>query len=209
MSNPAGSLPATAAQSTAAPTAAPATAAPATARLFLALWPTPGGAAALAQRLGLAPEAAHGRRVPPQIHLTLHFLGAVPRQQLPTLVEGLRVPFAPFDLALRRCERWPRGMLVALPDEPPPALADLHAALGAALRRLGLPVEQRAFRPHVTLARRYDGPVPAPLANPVRWHVTRYALVESRPVMAPSVPQKTVGTSYQVLHHYKASAAPR
>lgn len=205
MSNPASSLPAPAAQSTAAPTAAPATA-----RLFLALWPTPGGAAALAQRLGLAPEAAHRRRVPPQqIHLTLHFLGAVPRQQLPTLVEGLRVPFVPFDLALRRCERWPRGTLVVLPDEPPPALADLHAALGAALRRLGLPVEQRAFRPHLTLARRYDGPVPAPLANPVRWHVTRYALVESRPVMAPGAPQNTVGTSYQLLHHYKASVAPR
>ncbi len=146
---------------------------------------------------------------PQQMHLTLHFLGSVSRQRLPALVEGLRVPFAPFDLALRRCERWPRGMLVALPDEPPPALADLHAALGAALQRLGLPVEQRAFRPHVTLARRYDGPVPAPLASPVRWHVTRYALVESRPVMAPGVPQKTVGTSYRVLHHYKASAAPR
>ena len=205
MSPAARSSPAPAVQSTAAPPAAPATA-----RLFLALWPTAAWATALAQRLGLAPEAAPGRRVPPQqIHLTLHFLGSVPRQRLPALVEGLRVPFAPFDLALRRCERWPRGRLVALPDEPPPALADLHAALGAALQHLGLPVEQRAFRPHVTLARRYDGPVPAPLASPVRWHVTRYALVESCPVLAPSAPQKTVGTRYQVLHHYQASAAPR
>ncbi len=205
MSPAASSLPAPAVRSTAAPTIAPATA-----RLFLALWPTPGWAAALPQRLGLAAEAAHGRMLPPQqIHLTLHFLGSVPRQRLPALVEDLRVPFAPFDLALRRCERWPRGTLVALPDEPPPALADLHAALGAALQHLGLPVEQRAFRPHVTLARRYDGPVPAPLASPVRWHVTRYALVESCPVLAPSAPQKTVGTRYQVLHHYQASAAPR
>ena len=186
MSSPARSLPAPAVQSTAAPPAVPATA-----RLFLALWPAPGWAAALLQRFGLAPEAAPGRWVPPQqMHLTLHFLGALPRQRLPALVEGLRVPFAPFDLALRRCERWPRGTLVAL-------------------RRLDLPVEQRAFRPHVTLARRYDGPVPAPLASPVRWHVTRYALVESCPVLAPSAPQKTVGTRYQVLHHYQASAAPR
>ncbi|MDF1480563.1 RNA 2',3'-cyclic phosphodiesterase [Extensimonas sp. H3M7-6] len=205
MSKPARSLPAPAAQSTTAPAAAPATA-----RLFLALWPTPGWAAALAQRFGLAPEAAHGRMVPPQqIHLTLHFLGAVPRQRLPALVEGLRVPFAPFDLALRRCERWPRGMLVALPDELPPALKALHAALSAALQCQGLPVEQRAFRPHITLARRYDGPVPAPLASPVRWHVSRYALVESHPVMAPDAPRKTVGTRYQVLHYYNASAAPR
>lgn len=196
-------MPAAAAQSTAA-------AAPATARLFLALWPAPGWAAALLQRFGLVEGDAHGRWVPPQqIHLTLHFLGALPRKQLPALAEGLHVPFAPFELALRRCALWPRGMLVALPDEPPPALADLHAALGAALQRLGLPLEQRPFRPHVTLARRCDGPVPAPLANPVRWHVTRYALVESRPVMAPGAPHKTVGTCYQVLRHYKASAAPR
>lgn len=196
-------MPAAAAQSTAA-------AAPATARLFLALWPTPGWAAALAQRLGLVVGDAHGRMLPPQqMHLTLHFLGALPRQRLPALAEGLHVPFAPFELALRRCARWPRGMLVALPDEPPPALAALHAALGTALQGQGLPVEQRTFRPHVTLARRYEGPVPAPLASPVRWQVTRYALVESRPVMAPGAPQKTVGTRYQVLHYYNASAAPR
>lgn len=152
---------------------------------------------------------------PQQIHLTLHFLGSVPRQRLPALAEGLRVPFAPFDLALRRCERWPRGMLVALPDGLPPALAALHAALGVALQGLGLPVEQRAFRPHVTLARGYEAedtqqaPLPAPLASPVHWHVSRYALVESHPVMAPDAPRKIVGTRYQVLHSYDASAAPR
>ncbi|RCX11766.1 RNA 2',3'-cyclic phosphodiesterase [Extensimonas vulgaris] len=194
----------------------PAPAAPATARLFLALWPPVGWAADLVQRFGLDAAGARNRKVPPQqIHLTLHFLGSVPRSQLPALVEGLRVPFAPFDLVFRRCERWPRGMLVALPDALPPALAALHAALGAALQRLGLPVEQRAFRPHITLARRYEAedaqeaPVPAALASPVRWHVSRYALVESHPVMAPDAPRKTVGTRYQVLHHYNASAAPR
>jgi 2'-5' RNA ligase len=36
--------------------------------------------------------------------------------------------------------------------EPDPALARLAAACAQAARRVGLPIEKRAYRPHVTLA---------------------------------------------------------
>lgn len=154
------------------------------ARLFIALWPPP----ELAQELQAWCRAAAGpvaARCAPmaRLHLTLHFLGSVPRPRLQELRAALCVPFSPFELCLRHCRRWPRGLLVAEPDGVAPELAALHAQLARALVAAGLGVEDRAFRPHVTLARRLAGQgadglaVPAPL----RWPVRSYALCESLP----------------------------
>ncbi len=162
----------------------PPDAAPA-ARLFIALWPPPALAAALdargAQALGDAPAR---REAPGRLHLTLHFLGAVPRDRVPALQAALCLPFAPFELRFAACTRWPSGMVVAEPLSLPPGLRGLHAALAAALAALGQGTEARAFRPHVTLARRHAGPWPAAPtapAPPLRWCVRRYVLAESLP----------------------------
>ncbi len=113
------------------------------------------------------------------MHLTLHFLGQVPRARIPELCSALRTPFQHHELRFSRCECWRGGLLVAVPDEVPPALTDLQTALGETLRRLGLPAETRAFRPHVTLARRFAGPLPPIRSKPLAWPVRRCALVES------------------------------
>ena len=111
--------------------------------------------------------------------MTLHFLGAVPRAQLDALSAAIERPFQPFDLELGRVAAWPRGLLVAEPLRDEPALLDLHTALGAALHRAGQCVDERAFKPHITLARRAAGaPCPAP-PLPQRWAVSAYALVAS------------------------------
>ncbi|HVQ03311.1 MAG TPA: 2'-5' RNA ligase family protein [Burkholderiaceae bacterium] len=60
-----------------------------------------------------------------------------------------------------------------------PALLDLQAALGQALQRCGLRVESRAFKPHVTLARRAARATLAAPSAPQRWPVSAYALVAS------------------------------
>lgn len=150
------------------------------ARLFIALWPGAALRRALSAWRELHDGGAGMRLLPPgQLHLTLHFLGQVPRARIPALCSALRVPFQRHELRFSRCECWPGGLLVALPDKVPPALADLQAALGDALRRLGLATEARPFRPHVTLARRFRGPLPPALARPLSWPVRRCALVES------------------------------
>ncbi len=153
-----------------------------TLRLFLALWPGPRTRAALA-------ACRDGWHWPPgarpvatdRLHLTLHFIGAVPRPRLPALVEGLQLPCPRFALEFGHAELWPRGTAVLRPLDEPPALPELHARLGAALRRLELPVEARAFRPHVTLARRAAGARPGPPPPRLRWPVQSYALVQSLP----------------------------
>ncbi len=114
-----------------------------------------------------------------RLHLTLHFLGSLPRQRLPELSNGLRVAFEPFELVLDRAEIWPNGLVVLRAGSPAAALQALHGRLGDALRALGLIPEKRRFRPHVTLARRAAGSIPPIASAELRWQVASYTLVES------------------------------
>lgn len=164
------------------------------ARLFIALWPGAELRDELAAWCGhwhwpaaAKPVAAH------RLHLTLHFIGDVPRARLPALREALRLPFAPFTLALGRPALWPGGIAVLVPERLPPRLLQLHAALGAALQGQALPTEARAYRPHLTLARRAGAALPPACGPRLHWPVRGYVLVESRP-------QAQGG--YQVLQAY-------
>jgi 2'-5' RNA ligase len=76
-----------------------------------------------------------------------------------------------------------------LESDAPAPLMDLQARLGLALDALGLPVEQRPYRPHVTVARKAQGAVP-PGATPVPWAVRDHALVVS------------AGGEYAVMERY-------
>jgi 2'-5' RNA ligase len=167
------------------------------ARLFIALWPDD----PVRRALGACVVPGTGAGTKPvageRLHLTLHFMASVPNDDLPALRAALQLPFQPYELHFSRCECWPGGLLVAPPDAWPPAAAGLHADLGDRLRRLGVPVETRRYRPHITLARRFAGPPPRPAPVPVCWHVGRYALVLSRAHQ---------GDGYEVLHFYHSLA---
>ncbi len=154
--------------------------APAGARLFLALWPDERVRRDLSAVRDAWPWPPRTGRVPSaSLHLTLHFLGDVPRRGLPELVAGLDVPAAPFDLRLDRAALWPGGIAVIEPGTVPAPLLVLHTTLGDALTALGVPLERRPYRPHVTLARRARGAVPPGAAADVAWAVRGYALIES------------------------------
>ena len=113
----------------------PSTATPSdTLRLFVALWPDAGAHAWLrACDAAIAWPAAAARAGPERWHMTLHFLGPVPRARLPGLLPALQQPFDPFGFELGRVEAWPRGLVVVEPAHAAPALQDLQAALGAGL----------------------------------------------------------------------------
>jgi 2'-5' RNA ligase len=154
------------------------------ARLFIALWPDEAVRAGLVawQRAVSWPRAARPA-APTGLHLTLHFIGAVPRARLTELAAGLAVPpVSPFELVLDEFAVWHHGIAVLQPSrKAPDALAILHAELAEALRALELPVETRPLRPHVTFARHGQG---ATLATapppPVRWTSDgAYVLAES------------------------------
>jgi 2'-5' RNA ligase len=149
------------------------------ARLFFGFWPDPAAAAAIAgwrDRCDLG-ETARPTAVG-DLHVTLHFVGALQRDAIAGLVAATaQAPFQSTRVGLGRADLWPGGIAllhVTVPD----AVQSLHAALGAAIRSLGLPIEARPWQPHLTLARRAtrEPALPAPR---VEWTVSRFALVES------------------------------
>lgn len=152
-----------------------------TARLFIALWPgndVRGQLREWRDAWTWPPSASlvHTGR----LHMTLHFLGSVPRERIAELIQGLAVGFEPFELDLGHPELWPGGIAVLAPDIIPPPLLEMHGALGEALLRLGLALETRTYRPHVTLARRAAGAIQPLQGPPIRWPIEGYALMESK-----------------------------
>ena len=149
-------------------------------RLFLALWPGAAQQAPIAQ-------AQHAWAWPPRArchaladwHVTLHFIGQVPLQRLAGIRAGLQVAAPPCELVLDQPALWPHGLAVCEASATPPALAQLHARLGDALRALALPVDSRPWRPHLTLARNAQGAVPPGAMAPVCLPVMDYVLAAS------------------------------
>jgi 2'-5' RNA ligase len=161
-------------------------------RLFVALWPGPRVRQALAAcRDGTQWPAGASPTATDKLHLTLHFIGSVPSGRIAEVAMGLEVPVPVFELPLEVAERWHNGLAVLRPRTVPQPLHQLHADLAKALLQLALPVEIRAFRPHVTLARRCTPSQPV-AAEPVRWRVTGYALVQS-----------VVDGTYRLLRRYR------
>ncbi len=125
---------------------------------------------------------------PEGIHLTLKFLGSVPAQRVTNIcaalaptVEGIR----PLELSLGSLgtfggRRGARVVWVGVNGDVE-RVAELQRRVEAALGRLGFPTEERAFSPHLTLAR-----VPDHVGSAERerlWDLTKaLAAPESAPV---------------------------
>ena len=152
-----------------------------TTRLFLALWPEPPVRHLLMQWRDAWnwPKGASPVH-PDKLHVTLHFLGAMPSKRLPELIEGFAVPFEPFRLEFGRAALWHSGIAVLEPLAQPPELLALHTRLSDALLALGMQPEARPYRPHVTMARRAGNAAPPQDRPPLGWDVAGYALVESK-----------------------------
>lgn len=166
---------------------------PTEARLFLALVPDgPVRAALGAHAQAWRWNDGALRYAPSDWHVTLHFIGPVPRTRLDELRAALSQLFTPFELRFGEPALWPHGLAVLLPMATPPALQALHDRLGVRLRRLGLRTDERPYRPHLTLARRAEQAVP-PAPPAWGWMVQGYVLMEStgRP-----------GARYRVLQRF-------
>lgn len=163
-------------------------------RLFLALWPDRSIRHQLMQWRDAWHWPNHAAPVADgKLHLTLNFLGNVDEALLPELVEAFNVPFTPFEIELGRAVVWHQSIAVLEPLSIPPALLELHASLKERVAAAGLPVEDRIYKPHVTMARRAGKATPPEAMPPVRWQVGGYALVQSK---------VGEGAEYQVLHDY-------
>jgi 2'-5' RNA ligase len=87
---------------------------------------------------------------------------------------------AAFALALDRVGSFRRSRVAwAAASAPPPALVAMQSALEQGLRASGFELEERPFRPHVTLARKTQERVPLASIVPIAWACDEVALVVS------------------------------
>ena len=119
------------------------------------------------------------------LHLTLLFLGNLPMSQIPLLsqqasqvVAALALP--PFAIRLDRLGLFSKAKVAWMaPSRPPEPLLRLEAALRSALAAEGIGVEERPYRPHVTLLRKCQTAATAEVA-PVVLRADALHLYESR-----------------------------
>lgn len=109
------------------------------------------------ERVGLRLRSAEdGMRwsTPEQWHITLAFLGEVGAADESVLVRELRrVRQAPVPLTVDGMGIFERVGILYAAVELTPGLEALQRAAAAAVKAAGLAIEDRAYRPHVTLAR--------------------------------------------------------
>jgi RNA 2',3'-cyclic 3'-phosphodiesterase len=146
--------------------------------LFYALWPDEATRADLAR----LQKRIQGRLTRPQnLHLTLAFLGPQPEALLPLLRSILtHLEIAPMELNIDRLGYFSKNRIAwAGMHTTPEPLSHLQNMLAQELIRKGIPCEiGKAFRPHITLARRADAPSDLPFL-PFRWHADQIVLAQS------------------------------
>jgi RNA 2',3'-cyclic 3'-phosphodiesterase len=164
-------------------------------RLFVAVTPPEQARADLYRALAPVRDAPGAPRwtTPDRWHLTLLFLGRVPAEVVGPLADGVGpVVAATPSVTLRLAgggrfgsRRRPQVCWAGVAGEAD-ALAALAVRLAGVARTLGLPVEDRPFRPHLTLGRWRpgrpgDGDLPDRLAGyrGPSWPLTEVELLES------------------------------
>jgi 2'-5' RNA ligase len=150
-------------------------------RLFFAVWPDAGAAAALAQLARQVVETCGGRPVPAEkLHLTLAFIGEVGAERVGILAGCAAFRARRFRLELDRIGGFRRaGVAWAGTSAPPAGLIALQEKLAARVGASGFALEEREFTPHVTLARRVERKVAGASVVPVAWEADAFTLVRS------------------------------
>ena len=165
---------------------------------------------ALADQKAKAPSRAVAV-APENLHMTLLFLGNLTQAQCDSLIQAttaarLGAQLSPFSVTLCRSGLFPSAKVAWLgPATTPAPLTQLEQQLRALVSELGLAVEPRPYRPHITLLRKASSPVnqdlatalappPAPLTLPVN----EFALYESR--STPDGVRYLLLASWQIKH---------
>ena len=165
----------------------PAVAAPSgeTWRVFFALDASPALRERTAAHAALWRWSPQARLVAPRkLHLTLVFIAALDSRLLPRLLQlGAEAAACAHGcaLVLDRARLWPGGIAHLAPSSVPQALLELHEALLDGVLRAGAAADRRAWKPHLTLARRAQDARPPAHFEGLRWQPRSLSLQRSLP----------------------------
>ena len=160
-------------------------------RLFFALWPSDRQRELLRDTLRPVLTSVEGTRVDRRNwHVTVVYIGDFPEEQVPFLeAAAAEVPLDSMRLRFDRLGYWPRAKVACLlPLATPPALESLVQSLASVLEAFDRRVEDRVYRPHITVARRVVRPFEHQLlTRPIDLEWSGFALVESEPSSGGSI----------------------
>lgn len=168
------------------------------ARVFFALWPNEEERTALAAWQLPVQKLCGGRGMPAdKLHNTLVFLGEVELERMEALqLAAQEVKGAAFQLSFDIARYWGHNHIVyATPVRVPKQLSQLVFDLEQGLRQHHFKVDQRSYKPHVTLLRHAqwtDSSLPE--VKKVLWKVRDFALVKSL--------SEGQGTRYEVMARF-------
>jgi 2'-5' RNA ligase len=153
-------------------------------RLFFALWPDHRQRERLRDLIGPVVKTIEGRTIDRRNwHITLAFIGEFPERRIPELLQrASTIRVEPFRVTFDRVEFWPRQRIACLAAATVPhEMQELVDHLKIVLQDEGLDVEERTFRPHVTLVRNARPFATERLTQRVSLDWSGYELLESVP----------------------------
>jgi 2'-5' RNA ligase len=179
-------------------------------RLFLAINFAPevrrAVADASAPLRAIAPDLSWVRE--PQLHLTVKFLGEQPDDMAPRVADAMRAVASRnrvVDVEIGGIGAFPnfrRPRVVWIGVTPDPKLELLHHDVESACESLGLPVDGKPFRPHLTLARVKPRGAKTDMLRDLAREAKQISYVEEVLITAIDLMQSdltTVGARYHML----------
>lgn len=169
-------------------------------RLFFALWPDEETRQRCRQIMRAVRSA--GKPVSAMnLHITLVFLGSVDDAKQAAMTQAAaNIVVPPMTLAFNRLDYWKRPKVVCLSTEQlDPAVSSLVEQLTLAAVQNGIEVDQRPYKPHVTLLRKAKSPTEIAF-EPILWQAGEFCLVESCSTAA--------GVEYRVIERWACANTP-
>ncbi len=167
-------------------------------RLFFALWPDQ----SIRKRCISVMEQLkiYGRPVDPNnLHVTLLFLGATDPEQEQVLSKAAsKTSLTPITLVFDQISYWKKPAICCLSSREVDRAAILLAEqLRDTAVAIGMEVDLRLFKPHITLLRKSRS-IPVLTIRPIVWQTNRFCLVESSATQS--------GVSYRVIESWQSTA---
>jgi RNA 2',3'-cyclic 3'-phosphodiesterase len=166
------------------------------ARLFFALWPNDEVRKELAEISDQFKDEKFRLTKISNLHITLAFLGEVSEQEQTKLVEQANnIKSSSFSLKLNSIGHWKKpGILWLAPEEIPEALKELVEQLQTLIKQQGLNIDERPYKPHVTIARKVKQFTIPEVKFHIPWSITSFALVVSK--------SSDIGVEYHILQKW-------
>ncbi|OAI12832.1 2'-5' RNA ligase [Methylomonas lenta] len=163
-------------------------------RLFFALWPDQNTRQQCQQVIQSLP--GQGKPVVANnLHVTLVFLGNIDQaRQIAITKAANTIDIQPMRLIFNHLNFWKKPAVVCLvAEQVDPAVSNLVAQLSMSARQLGIELDDRPYKPHITLLRKAKSQVNIDF-NPIHWQSNSFCLVESC--------STTSGVEYRVIERW-------